>query len=292
MHTPLVSTLICTYNAEPFFDATIRSVLGQTYTHQEILIRDDGSSDGTVELLTQRSKKDARIRIFVEPWVKRGPYGGLNYLLDHAQGTYIAIQDHDDIWHPEKLEKQVEFLEEDSEYEGCGTYTIYRYEWEDRFVKQPMSYHRTKDIPWHTSLVFRNNTLYRYNTHKKTYTDYHFMNKILWKLWIIPSYDCVHKFRADEWNAMNAWWKNIIELYIQLYNSWYNRPKDLVTYIYSIYMKIFPRLSLFLSKNVFSRKIRQERESLTFSAPQAEEEYPSKHDLQRLTSYIWVKHIP
>lgn len=99
------------------------------------MIRDDGSSDGTLELLNIRSKKDDRVRIFVDPGVKRGPYGGLNFLLDNAKGDYIAIQDHDDIRHPEKLEKQVVFLEENSEYTGCGVQLLYYFQSYHKVIK-------------------------------------------------------------------------------------------------------------------------------------------------------------
>jgi glycosyltransferase involved in cell wall biosynthesis len=61
---PLVSTLICTYNAEKFIDNTLDSVLNQTYRDQEILIRDDGSKDNTIEVLKNIAKKDKRIHIF------------------------------------------------------------------------------------------------------------------------------------------------------------------------------------------------------------------------------------
>jgi|GEM_PF-2996464 len=62
--TPLVSTLICTYNAEKFIENTIDSVQKQTYKNQEILIRDDGSSDDTIVVLEKIASKDKRIQIF------------------------------------------------------------------------------------------------------------------------------------------------------------------------------------------------------------------------------------
>ena len=277
---PLVSTLICTYNAEVFFDATIRSVLDQTCTHQEILIRDDGSTDETVELLQKRSKKDDRIRLFIEPWVKRGPYGGLNFLLDHAKWRYIAIQDHDDIRHPEKLEKQVDFLEENNEYEGCGTYTIFRYESNNNFIKQTESYHKSKDIPWHTSLVFRNKDEIRYDTSIDIYTDYYFMNKILWALNIVPVYACVHRYRADKWNVMNSRSDNIFARLKQMYASWYELHSDAISYLYTIYNWMFPKISIYLSEHVFSHKKRKEQKLLVKKNNQ-------NLDLDRLHTYIW-----
>ncbi|MDR0282624.1 MAG: glycosyltransferase [Candidatus Peribacteria bacterium] len=66
MKKGLVSCLLCTYNAEAFIDATLFSVTNQIYESLEILIRDDGSKDGTLQKLQQWRKKDKRIQIFFE----------------------------------------------------------------------------------------------------------------------------------------------------------------------------------------------------------------------------------
>ena len=107
---PLVSVLICAYNAEKYIEATIRSVMTQTYRNLEILVLDNNSSDGTVGILEGLKREEAETAALRRE-EELGAYGGLNYLLERAAGTYIAIQDHDDIWHPDKIARQVEFLE-------------------------------------------------------------------------------------------------------------------------------------------------------------------------------------
>ena len=157
MSNPLVSVLICTYNAEKTIEETLRSCLDQTYTHFEILIHDDQSKDRTIELI--KTIGDKRIRI-IDSGKKLWPYRWLNFLLEHAKGKYIAIQDHDDLWKPEKLEKQVRFLEENEGYVGCWTRTLIWYEWDNKWYEYYLweSFHYTI----HPSLVFRNNKRYRY----------------------------------------------------------------------------------------------------------------------------------
>ncbi len=177
MKTPLVSVLICTYNAEQFIESTVQSVLGQTYTNLELLVLDNASSDKTVEILERIQKSDNRVHIFSE---KRnlGAYSGLNCLLDKANGTYISINDHDDIWHSVKLEKQISYLENNTKDVGCGSAVINWYEEYQKGVlrTQPAQH----AVAWHTSLVYRNEG-FRYNTTKTVGTDFYFMQNVLCK---------------------------------------------------------------------------------------------------------------
>ena len=95
------------------------------------------------------------------------PYTGLNLLLEKAKWRYIAIQDHDDIWHPLKLEKQMEFLEKNTEYVGCGTKTIMYYEWDKKYFEyflEEKSYYTL-----HPSLLFRYDGSFRYDTETTEY---------------------------------------------------------------------------------------------------------------------------
>ncbi len=181
-----VSILLCTHNAEQFIKETVFSILNQTYQNFEVLIFDDNSQDKTKEiietLLTQNSKlKGQNYNSKVKTYHSQtniGPYEGLNKLLDKARGKYIAINDHDDIWHPEKLEKQVDFLEKNKEFVACGSAIINWYEKYDAYQYRSQS--QNSDIAWHTSLVFRNDT-YRYDTKAKIGTDFYFMKNVLSK---------------------------------------------------------------------------------------------------------------
>jgi glycosyltransferase involved in cell wall biosynthesis len=103
---PLVSTVIPTFNRKDDAVIAIRTALAQTYPHQEILVVDDGSTDGTEAFL--RKEFGERIQVL------RKPNGGVSSARNHgmaaARGELIALLDSDDEWLPEKLAAQVAFL--------------------------------------------------------------------------------------------------------------------------------------------------------------------------------------
>ena len=120
--TPRISILICSYNSWNYIISTIQSVLVQTYTHFELLILDNNSKDYTIQNI--ESFHDDRIKLF-ESKINYWPYWWLNYLLEKSTWDYIAILDHDDLWAKNKLEKQVEFLDNNLDFVWCGTQTVY-----------------------------------------------------------------------------------------------------------------------------------------------------------------------
>jgi glycosyltransferase involved in cell wall biosynthesis len=109
METPLVSIITPTYNSEKFIRATILSLLSQTYTNWEMIIVDDCSTDATEEIIQEFIKEDYRIS-FYQLQKNSGPGIARNQAVDLAKGRYIAFLDSDDLWKPEKLQKQIEFL--------------------------------------------------------------------------------------------------------------------------------------------------------------------------------------
>jgi len=111
MSTPLISIIIPTYNAEKYFLCTIQSVLNQTYQNWEMIIVDDCSSDNTFELALKFTTTDSRIKVF-KLEKNSGPAIARNMAIESAQGRYIAFLDSDDLWLPEKLEKQIKFMQE------------------------------------------------------------------------------------------------------------------------------------------------------------------------------------
>ncbi|MDD4153813.1 MAG: glycosyltransferase family 2 protein [Bacilli bacterium] len=103
-----VSVVIPMHNSEKFIERTIFSALKQTYQNLEIIVIDDNSSDGCVEMV----KKIADDRIFVyENKTNKGSAYCRNYGIEKATGTYIAFLDSDDVWLVDKIEKQVLFME-------------------------------------------------------------------------------------------------------------------------------------------------------------------------------------
>jgi glycosyltransferase involved in cell wall biosynthesis len=105
----LVSILTPTYNTEKFIRSTIESAKNQTYTNWEMILVDDASTDNTVAIIEEFVKKDSRIKLFKLP-ENRGNGFARNAALEKATGKYIAYLDADDLWFPEKLEKQIQFL--------------------------------------------------------------------------------------------------------------------------------------------------------------------------------------
>lgn len=105
---PLVSVGMPVRNCGKTLSAAIRSILWQTYPHWELLILDDGSTDKTVEIA--RSFDDSRIRVLVDG-VRRGLPARLNEAIAQSKGEYLARMDGDDVAYPERLERQIRFLE-------------------------------------------------------------------------------------------------------------------------------------------------------------------------------------
>ena len=104
----LVSIIMPSYNTADYIEETIQSVLNQTYTNWELLIVDDCSNDSTLQIL--ENYNDERIKVFVNEQ-NSGAAVSRNKALREAKGQWIAFLDSDDLWSPEKLEKQISFME-------------------------------------------------------------------------------------------------------------------------------------------------------------------------------------
>ena len=102
---PEVSVLIPSYNHAQFLPDALQSVFQQTFTDYEIVAVDDGSTDGSVEILQSYGE---RIRLFTQQ--NRGTYPTLNRCIAESRGIYLAILNSDDLWMPTKLEKQAALL--------------------------------------------------------------------------------------------------------------------------------------------------------------------------------------
>ncbi len=104
---PLVSVVIPTYNQPVFLREALDSVFAQSFKDYEIIVVNDGSTDDTAEQLKQYGD---RIRLVTQE--NQGIGRARNRGMDEAVGRYIAFLDHDDLWHPSKLEAQVDFMRE------------------------------------------------------------------------------------------------------------------------------------------------------------------------------------
>ena len=118
----LVSVIIPTYNRADTVKRAVESVLGQTYSNIEVIVVDDCSSDDTKKII--ESISDDRVS-FIRLETNSGACVARNKGVENASGEYIAFQDSDDFWHPDKLEKQVSFLEKgEYDFVTCGFYRI------------------------------------------------------------------------------------------------------------------------------------------------------------------------
>ncbi len=122
---PLVSVIVTTYNHEAFIAEAVQSVLAQTYADYEVIVVDDGSTDGTVDQLSRFGDK---IHLVRQP--NQGIAGSRNTGIQHARGELLAFLDGDDLWEPEKLRWQVAAASEHPEsgliavdginFDGCS----------------------------------------------------------------------------------------------------------------------------------------------------------------------------
>lgn len=115
---PKVSVIVASYNGERFVAETVRSILCQTLTDFELVIVDDGSTDGTRTVLRAFAAGDTRIRVIEKD--NEGLIATLNRAIAEARGDYIARIDHDDLMRPMRLERQAGFLDTNPGFIGVG----------------------------------------------------------------------------------------------------------------------------------------------------------------------------
>lgn len=111
MNDDLVSIIMPNYNCDLFIEKSITSVLFQTYENWELIVVDDCSSDDSVEIIERFIVTDKRIRL-IKLSENSGPAIARNKAIEEAEGRYIAFLDSDDLWAPDKLSKQISFMQE------------------------------------------------------------------------------------------------------------------------------------------------------------------------------------
>ena len=117
----LVSIITPSFNSSKFITECIESVLNQTYKNWEMFIVDDCSDDNSKEIISTYSIKDKRIKpVFLEKNV--GAAEARNVAIRQSKGKYVAFLDSDDLWNPEKLDKQLSFMKENKIAFSFSTY--------------------------------------------------------------------------------------------------------------------------------------------------------------------------
>lgn len=129
----LVSIITPMYNAKDTIEKTMISVINQTYENWEMIIVDDKSDDLGPELVKKYSDQDKRIK-YVKTQVNSGVSDARNKAIEMSYGQYIAFLDSDDVWEPDKLKCQIEFMKEQGIgfcFSGCDCI-----DYEDSFIKE------------------------------------------------------------------------------------------------------------------------------------------------------------
>ena len=138
---PVVSVVLPTYNREASLSAAVRSVLEQSFCDLELIVVDDGSTDGTARLLAEID--DERLRVLTLP-TRSGAPAARNHGIEMAKGRYVAFQDSDDIWAVARLASQVKALDE-AEPEVAVVYGRTVRRGGGKELEMPRAQHRTLD---------------------------------------------------------------------------------------------------------------------------------------------------
>ena len=109
LDSDLVSIIMPTYNCGAFIAETIAAVQAQTHSRWELIVVDDCSTDDTTDVVGALAKDDPRIR-YVRLETNSGAAMARNRAMELAQGRYMAFLDSDDLWHPDKLRRQINFM--------------------------------------------------------------------------------------------------------------------------------------------------------------------------------------
>jgi glycosyltransferase involved in cell wall biosynthesis len=136
MQQPLVSVLVTCYNGLPYIKKALDHLLAQTYSNIEIIVIDDHSVDGTGEYLAELATTNPKIHFYKNPVKGRGK--ALNFGLSKCSGEFVAINDADDYSLPERIEKQVRFMQENPDYGLVGSMSsLIQLEYHPREIDPP-----------------------------------------------------------------------------------------------------------------------------------------------------------
>ena len=183
---PKISVIMPVYNADRYLDKSIQSILNQTFKDFEFIIVNDCSKDNSKEIIEKYKKKDKRI-ILINNSKNLGVQKALNRGLRVAKGKYIARMDGDDISHPERIEKQFNYLERNNHIFLVGSSAIVINEMNGKIglLSKYDNIRKTKrkllksNTLVHPSIMFRNTQEFFYREKFKSSEDYDFYLRIL-----------------------------------------------------------------------------------------------------------------
>ncbi|MDP4679629.1 MAG: glycosyltransferase, partial [Cyclobacteriaceae bacterium] len=135
-----ISVILTSFNHAKYLREAIDSTLAQTFTDFELIIWDDASTDNSWKII--QSYSDPRIKVFRNERQRRGVYGINRAITEIAEGEYIAIHHSDDVWEPEKLQKQVDFLNKNQDMGAVFTNAHIIGEESEPFVDESHFYYK------------------------------------------------------------------------------------------------------------------------------------------------------
>ncbi|HEX7903060.1 MAG TPA: glycosyltransferase [Chitinophagaceae bacterium] len=241
--TPKVSIIISTYNGEKYIAETIASIREQTYSNWELVIVDDGSEDNTCEIIA--GIKDERIQLHKAGRI--GINGRIkNIALSKISGELIAFIDHDDLWAPSKLEKQVTALQEHPEAGFCltGGYNFkiksepleYFYQQKEgmQYGRIFLSIFRSEVAPWTQALLVRKQCIEAAGTFSEAglFADPEFIFRLAYYFNAVILYEPLMYHRLHDTNYTIVNWEASHEEGIDVIRS-YKRKKMLPSSIAS-----------------------------------------------------------
>jgi glycosyltransferase involved in cell wall biosynthesis len=213
--------LMATYNDEKYIAAALDSILSQTYGDFELLVINDGSSDGTEGILREYARKDGRVRVVLCD-KNTGLASALNLGLRETGADLVARMDADDVALPDRLEKQMEYLAAHPEIDVLGTFCEDIDEFGDRtgrIRRMPLGSEKNAALVWtnpviHPTIMFRRDRIMRlggYNATLRRRQDYDLWFRVIaagMKIDNIPEVLLLYRETADTYrkNGVRAMW--------------------------------------------------------------------------------------
>lgn len=230
---PKVSIIMPCYNSEKHIEKAIQSVLDQTYRNFELLIIDDNSTDRTQEIIKEFAKNDFRIIYYKKDEKHKGISESMNIGIQMSRGKYITRMDSDDIIIPEKILRQVQFLDENEEYGICSVNiammdnlgNIYNENvYPEQKVPSEWTFLWTNPIPnapcmYRASIIKDNNITF---SDLKTAEDYDFLEKLITKTKVYMINLPLYYYRYNEKSTYNKNRKETFKNSLKISEKYYN----------------------------------------------------------------------
>ncbi|WP_174734424.1 glycosyltransferase family 2 protein [Mesobacillus harenae] len=240
--SPKVSILMGIYNCATMLEGCVQSILNQTYENWELIMCDDGSADNTLLVAQYLVNKHPGKMILIKNETNKGLAYSLNRCLEVSSGPFLARQDSDDFSRPERLEKQVNFLLNNSEYGWVGTATEVFDETEIRGARilkeQPIKLDLASGSQFcHATAMFRSEVLkavkYKVAWYTRRGQDYDLWMRLYAKGFVgynMP--DVLYRVREDKHTYSRRKYRDRLKEVVMRFNGYKDMKLPIWLYIY------------------------------------------------------------